>query len=67
MRISESKTTSKARTVLRLLERIQKKIKLRVVRPKKLDYIYCNYMVRAPGSNSRITNYKFESERYVIQ
>ena len=67
MRISESKTTSKAHTLLRLLERIQKEIKLRVVRPKRLDYIYCNYMVRVPESNSRITNYKSESERYVIQ
>ena len=63
MRIGESETMSKARTILRLLERIQKKIKLRVVRPKRLDYIYCNYMVRVPGSDSRITNYKSESER----
>ena len=63
MRVSESKTTSKAHTVLRLLKRIQKKIKLRVVRPKRLNYIYCNYMVHALESNSRITNYKSELER----
>ena len=67
IRISESKTTSKACTLLRLLERIQKEIKLRVVRSKRLDYIYCNYMVHALESNSRITNYKSESERYIIQ
>ena len=52
--------------MLRLLERIQKEIKLRVVRSKKLNYIYYNYMVHAPESDSRITNYKSESERYVI-
>ena len=63
MRVSESKTTSKAHTVLRLLKTIQKKIKLRVVRPKRLNYIYCNYMVHALESNSRITNYKSELER----
>ena len=66
IKISESKTTSKACTMLRLLERIQKEIKLRVVRSKKLNYIYYNYMVHAPESDSRITNYKSESERYVI-
>ena len=67
MRIGESKTMSKACTMLRLLERIQKEIKLRIVRPKKLNYIYCNYMIRVPESNSRITNYKSKSERCVIQ
>ena len=66
MRIGESKITSKAHTMLRLLKRIQKKIKLRVVRSKKLNYIYCNYMVHAPESDSRITNYKSELERCVI-
>ena len=63
MRISENETTSKAHTMLRLFERIQKEIKLRIVRPKRLDYIYYNYMVYAPESDSRITNYKSESER----
>ena len=66
MRIGKSKTMSKARTMLRLLERIQKEIKLRVVRSKKLNYIYCNYMVHAPEFDSRITNYKSELERCVI-
>ena len=67
MRIGESKTMSKAHTVLRLLEMIQEEIKLRVVRPKKLNYIYCNYMIHAPGSDSGITNYKSKLERCVIQ
>ena len=63
MRISESKIMSKARTVLRLLERIQKEIKLRVVRSKRLDYIYCNYIVHVPEFDSRITNYESKLER----
>ena len=67
MRIGESKTMSKACTMLRLLEIIQEEIKLRVVRPKKLNYIYYNYMVYAPGSDSGVTNYKSELERCVIQ
>ena len=66
IRIGESKTMSKARIMLRLLEVIQEEIKLRVVRPKRLNYIYCNYLVHVPESDSRITNYKFESERCVI-
>ena len=67
MRIGESKTMSKARTMLRLLKIIQEEIKLRIVRSKKLNYIYCNYMVYASGSDSGVTNYKSKLERCVIQ
>ena len=63
MRVSESKIMSKAHTMLRLLKRIQKEIKLRIVRPKRLNYIYCNYMIYVPESDSRITNYKSKLER----